>query len=183
MARKDNDFLLIEEKDSTGKYLVICVVIAILGFGGYALMNLNKASSPGQPGSLLKTEDFAENKTMPQTDATKSVKTTINFAYDSSTISENEKARLEEFVVKVKGGKGEIKVEGYADGAGTAEYNNELSTARANATIEMLKKLELTEKVNVSVQGLGMGKPIANNDSEEGRAKNRRVEILFTPVN
>lgn len=199
MARKDDDFLLVEEKSNTGKYLVICGVIAILGFGGYAaLMNLNKTPSPNQPESSQATEESEENKAIPPTDITSpgkmgkatekivvtggSVKATINFAYDSSIISETEKSVLQEFVRRVKEGKGQIKVEGYADSNGTTAYNKALSAARANEATDMLKKLGLVDKVNVSTQGLGMDKPVANNDSEEGRAKNRRVEIVFVPA-
>jgi len=190
MARKDDDFLLAEEKSNTAKYLVMCAVIAILGFGGYALINYNKASYPSQPEAPIARDNGEEEKAMPPTDPTKLVeiitptgkivKITINFPYDSSMISESEKKRLQEFVGRVKEAKGEVKIEGYADDQGIVEYNKELSAARANETTDVLKKLGLANQVNVSAQGLGMEKPVASNDSEAGRAKNRRVEIVFT---
>lgn len=70
-----------------------------------------------------------------------------------------------------------IIVEGHADHVGTDAFNQTLSEKRAKAVREvLLKELGLAEN-QVQAQGFGESKPIASNDTEAGRTKNRRVEL------
>ena len=68
---------------------------------------------------------------------------------------------------------------GYTDDTGKAEYNMELSRRRAEAVADYLqKKFELGSD-RVVANWYGAANPIASNDTTEGRAQNRRVEIAI----
>jgi len=72
-----------------------------------------------------------------------------------------------------------VKIKGHTDSTGTAAYNMKLSENRAKAVMEYLIKKGI-DKDRLSAKGYGLTQPIASNDTKEGRAKNRRVEL--TPV-
>jgi outer membrane protein OmpA-like peptidoglycan-associated protein len=71
-----------------------------------------------------------------------------------------------------------IRIEGHTDSVGSAEANLELSDLRANAVRLALIELGVGEN-RVSSVGLGEDFPIASNESEEGRARNRRVDVIL----
>lgn len=69
-------------------------------------------------------------------------------------------------------------LEGHTDSTGTKAYNDKLSLDRANAVAKQLEKAGVS-KNKIEVKGYGYDKPVAGNDTKEGRAKNRRVEAKF----
>jgi outer membrane protein OmpA-like peptidoglycan-associated protein len=71
-------------------------------------------------------------------------------------------------------------VEGYADSQGAAAYNQELSQRRAESVRGYLVSHGISPD-RVTAQGFGATRPIADNASAEGRANNRRVEIVVQP--
>lgn len=74
----------------------------------------------------------------------------------------------------------EIKVEGHTDSVGASDLNKKLSEERANAVASYLKTNGF-EKTPIAAEGYGFEKPIATNKSKNGRAQNRRVDIIITP--
>ena len=70
-----------------------------------------------------------------------------------------------------------ISVEGHTDSDGNNESNLKLSEARANAVVEAIVK-EGINKSRLTSAGFGEEKPIADNNTEEGKSKNRRVELI-----
>jgi outer membrane protein OmpA-like peptidoglycan-associated protein len=72
-----------------------------------------------------------------------------------------------------------LSVFGYTDDVGTAEYNQQLSLKRANAVKDYLIQAGIDPAI-VNVKGYGKTSPLIENTSDEGRAKNRRVEIALT---
>ncbi len=70
-----------------------------------------------------------------------------------------------------------LGVEGHTDNVGAAAANKTLSQARAKAVVDALVAKGI-EAARLSTAGWGQEKPIADNGSEEGRAKNRRVELV-----
>jgi outer membrane protein OmpA-like peptidoglycan-associated protein len=74
-----------------------------------------------------------------------------------------------------------VDVMGHTDSVGSDASNQTLSERRAASVASYLKsKGVLDERINA--KGFGKTRPVASNDNPEGRAKNRRVEIVLTPV-
>lgn len=71
-------------------------------------------------------------------------------------------------------------VEGHTDSTGSEEYNQALSERRAGTVRDALARGGLAV-TGVRAQGLGESDPIESNDTEEGRAQNRRVVLVVTP--
>ena len=73
-----------------------------------------------------------------------------------------------------------VQVIGHTDNIGSASYNENLSLRRANAVANVLIA-EGVQTSRVSTLGLGENQPVATNLTSEGRAQNRRVEIVILP--
>ncbi|MGA3137046.1 MAG: OmpA family protein [Terracidiphilus sp.] len=72
-----------------------------------------------------------------------------------------------------------LEVDGHTDNVGSSEYNQLLSEQRAATVLNFLVQQGLPES-SVNSRGFGMSQPVATNDTPEGRAKNRRVELVVT---
>jgi outer membrane protein OmpA-like peptidoglycan-associated protein len=72
-----------------------------------------------------------------------------------------------------------VTVEGHTDSTGSVETNQALSLARATVVRDYLAA-QGVESAHIDVQGLGPDRPVADNATAEGRARNRRVEIILT---
>ena len=74
-----------------------------------------------------------------------------------------------------------VDIIGHTDSKGSKEYNQRLSEKRAKSIARYLEtNAVITERV--MADGMGEDDPISNNDTREGRAMNRRVEIKLSPV-
>ena len=73
-----------------------------------------------------------------------------------------------------------IVIEGHTDSQGNASYNQDLSQRRADSVRSYLVAHGIASD-RISAQGFGMTRSIADNASPEGRANNRRVEIVVQP--
>jgi outer membrane protein OmpA-like peptidoglycan-associated protein len=102
----------------------------------------------------------------------------VLFKSGSSDLMEMAKRRLDTVTDAIEGyGSGTIAVEGHTDSQGTEAYNVALSLRRAEAVRGYLVSRGMSSE-RVSAVGRGEGQPIAGNDTPEGRANNRRVEII-----
>jgi OmpA-OmpF porin, OOP family len=70
-----------------------------------------------------------------------------------------------------------LEIAGHTDSTGDKEHNLKLSQDRAAAVVDALVKKYSIDPARLQAQGYGDSKPVAGNDTEEGRAKNRRVEL------
>jgi outer membrane protein OmpA-like peptidoglycan-associated protein len=105
----------------------------------------------------------------------------IHFEFNKADIRSESFGLLEQ-VAKVLNAHPEIRhvrIEGHTDRVGSAEYNRELSAARARTVKSFLVELGHVDGTRLSTRGYGFDRPIATNDTEEGRARNRRVEFLI----
>lgn len=75
-------------------------------------------------------------------------------------------------------GESKVQIEGHTDSTGTAETNDKLSLARANSVMRFLAE-QGVEAGRMTAAGLGSTRPVAENDTPDNRAKNRRVEIVL----
>jgi outer membrane protein OmpA-like peptidoglycan-associated protein len=71
-----------------------------------------------------------------------------------------------------------VEINGHTDSKGGPAMNLDLSEKRAVAVSEFLKKRAELARINFTTHGFGETKPIASNDTDEGRQQNRRVEIV-----
>lgn len=71
-----------------------------------------------------------------------------------------------------------VLIVGHTDNVGALNYNQSLSERRAKSVVEALVKKHKIAGERLTAVGVGMAAPIASNDSESGRAKNRRVELV-----
>ena len=102
----------------------------------------------------------------------------VNFATDQTAVLPTSQPMLAE-VVKLLTANPALKltIEGHTDNAGTPAHNLTLSQGRANAVMGMLIAQGI-DATRLQAKGLGQTRPIADNGGEEGRAKNRRVELV-----
>ncbi|MBW1636225.1 MAG: OmpA family protein [Deltaproteobacteria bacterium] len=70
-----------------------------------------------------------------------------------------------------------LQLEGHTDSVGSVEYNQALSERRANAVKNSLVERSMVDANRLSAVGYGESKPITTNETAEGRAKNRRVDL------
>lgn len=105
---------------------------------------------------------------------------TINFDFDSSNLTPLAKNNLNKLSdVLVSNPDTNINVYGYTDSKGTDEYNLSLSQRRSESVINYLVSKGIA-KSRLFAMGMGEKDPIADNDSDVGRAKNRRVEFAIS---
>lgn len=104
----------------------------------------------------------------------------VLFAPDSAEVSADAKARIEEVAREMAArGVGEATVTGHTDSVQGAVDNQALSEQRAQAVAALLAPaLEGTE-VTLAVAGKGPAEPVADNGTEQGRADNRRVTVVY----
>ena len=101
----------------------------------------------------------------------------VLFDFDRSTIKPAAAQILDRLVVFMNENKNSrVALSGYTDNVGTEAYNMALSERRWTSVKDYVVKKGV-EGDRVSGQGFGESKPIADNKTAEGRAKNRRVEI------
>jgi outer membrane protein OmpA-like peptidoglycan-associated protein len=106
----------------------------------------------------------------------------VLFASAKSELFEAAQIKLNEVAEALKTQTGrDIVVEGHTDSQGTAPSNVELSQKRADAVRDYLVKRGI-DSARIRGQGIGQTRPIADNTTQEGRANNRRVEIIVQPA-
>ena len=102
----------------------------------------------------------------------------INFDTGKSTIKPESGPIIKQIVEMMKANPGlKVRVEGHTDNVGNAKSNKTLSDERAKAVVAALVAQGVDAK-RLGAAGHGQDKPIADNKTEEGRAKNRRVELV-----
>lgn len=106
----------------------------------------------------------------------------VTFAVDSTVVSPSFQASLDKVAQSmVQYPNSLVDVYGHTDSTGSAAYNQDLSKRRADSVARYLISRGVSSS-RIQTQGMGKDYPVADNNSPEGRALNRRVEIKITPV-
>ncbi|MEZ5687231.1 MAG: OmpA family protein [Caenibius sp.] len=106
----------------------------------------------------------------------------VTFAVDSTTISPNFQTTLDQIAQSLQTYPDSlVDVYGHTDSTGSDAYNQDLSERRAQAVAGYLS-MRGVSSARIRSQGFGERYPVASNDTAEGRALNRRVEIKITPI-
>jgi outer membrane protein OmpA-like peptidoglycan-associated protein len=103
----------------------------------------------------------------------------IYFDSDKADIKLESKPQLDQ-IAKLMNEHGDLKltITGHTDNQGSAEHNQKLSQRRADAIVASLVGNYALASSRLTAQGMGASAPVASNDSDDGRAKNRRVELV-----
>ncbi|WP_313048564.1 OmpA family protein [Pseudomonas soli] len=101
----------------------------------------------------------------------------VLFAFDSAELTQGAQQRLQGLLPKLNDPSvASVKVIGFTDSVGSDSYNQRLSERRASGVAEYLISQGLAPN-KVTSQGRGESEPVADNDTDEGRSRNRRVEL------
>lgn len=159
--------------DSSGKYITTgsgdCVVFG--NPGPDACRTTQTGMQKNKPRSAISKE-----KTEPE--VAKIIDLTgIRFKTNSDILDSSSNQRLDAEAITLKNNPGtNIIVAGHTDSSGDAAYNQSLSEKRADAVRKYLIEKGV-DGSRLSARGYGESEPVASNETSEGRAKNRRVEL------
>jgi outer membrane protein OmpA-like peptidoglycan-associated protein len=102
----------------------------------------------------------------------------INFYFNKATLKPDAATVIAEVVALLKSDPSlRLAIEGHTDSAGSIAYNEKLSAQRAAAVVQALVAKGIAAD-RLTSSGLGASRPLAGNDTNEGRARNRRVELV-----
>ena len=102
----------------------------------------------------------------------------INFDTGNATIKPDSQPIIDQIVALMKGsGALKLSVEGNTDNVGTAQSNQTLSLARAQAVVAAVAGGGV-DVARMTAVGYGQTKPVADNSTDAGRAQNRRVDLV-----
>ena len=106
----------------------------------------------------------------------------VTFDFDKATVKPEFQPVLDNVAATlVQYNQTVIEVAGHTDNVGSDQYNQGLSQRRANAVSQYLSSRGVLTQRMITV-GAGESRPIATNDTDAGRAQNRRVEVTLVPV-
>lgn len=134
---------------------------------------------------VVEEKPFVPVATPPKSDALKAaldkdhhVALYVNFDFAKATLKPDAKPVIAQVLALLKDNPGyKLTIEGHTDNVGGAESNQKLSEARAAAVVAALVAGGI-DASRLSSKGYGLSQPIADNKTSEGRAKNRRVELV-----
>ena len=162
---------------------------AALSFPGAKLANNIQIPAPGGPVAPPAPEPSSAPAPGPapapaggpcakvQADVTELLRTPISFVTGGSQMTGESRRLLVQIADKIKGcPNGSVTVIGYTDNQGSDAVNLKLSDTRAKAVAAALVSNGV-QAAKMTARGAGSANPIADNNTDEGRAKNRRVEI------
>ncbi len=164
-------------KDAKGAAIGAAIGTAV-GAGSGALIGHKMDKKAEQLAAELEN---ATVETVQDSNGLEAIKVTFNsgilFPVGKAELSANSKKELDTFATQMADlPDTDIKVYGHTDNTGSAAVNEKLSLQRAQSVSNYLASKGIASS-RILTQGLSYNEPIASNDTEEGRAQNRRVEV------
>jgi outer membrane protein OmpA-like peptidoglycan-associated protein/tetratricopeptide (TPR) repeat protein len=163
----------------TGKY------VAVLPFKNDYVLTVKKENYVYESMYIAREDSVFEepvtvNMEIQKVEVGKSYKLNdIYYEYDSDRLTEQSKLIIEEFVAFLnENEKIKVAIHGHTDNVGGVEYNQNLSERRAKSVFDYLLQKGI-HSIRLSYAGFGFSKPVASNETESGRALNRRTEFVI----
>lgn len=100
----------------------------------------------------------------------------VNFEFDSAKLTAGAEGILDGVADKLSGSNVRVRLEGHTDSVGSDAYNKDLSQRRADSVKAYLSSRGIDSN-RMQATGFGEEQPVASNDTDAGRAQNRRVEL------
>lgn len=140
----------------------------------------SKLSVAGRDSDIVAIDHYDTSDLFPWSDVENTFKRPILFEYNKADIQPNSEPIIDE-IVDVLMSKPSIRLEiqGHTDNIGGEEFNQELSERRAKAVMDALISKGIEER-RLRYRGFGYSQPEVSNDTEEGRAQNRRTVFKVT---
>jgi peptidoglycan-associated lipoprotein len=104
----------------------------------------------------------------------------VKFGFDTSDLSPEAMAAIDDFAAKIKQDNKNVYVEiqGHTDNVGSEKYNEELGLLRAESVRRYLNQKQSFPLHRINVISYGESSPVADNKTREGRSQNRRVALV-----
>ena len=165
--------------DAQGAAIGAALGTAVGGGAGAAIGN-----AMDKKAEELAALDDAQIETITDKNGLTAIKVTFNsgllFAVNKAELNSDAKAELKEFAAQMADlPDTDITIYGHTDNTGSASVNEKLSLKRAKAVADYLAKHGIS-KDRIVYEGHSFNEPIASNDTPEGQAQNRRVEIFIS---
>ncbi|WP_439946395.1 OmpA family protein [Streptomyces sp. BBFR109] len=130
--------------------------------------------------SVVEDQGGEERREDTNTDVTFALQAEVLFPKDSAKLSDQAKSRIDAIAQEIKKQHAtQVRVFGFTDNLGSHEHGVVLSKQRANAVQDVLSQELNDPDITFDVRGYAEDYPIADNSTEDGRKKNRRVEVTF----
>lgn len=172
------------EEGEGGAYYYIDDVKVRRAMPDEALTPVPKRSIPPKPKLVLQKAEFVSTKDIKLDSIAYKVGDRVTlenifFEFDKAELLPESKTELDKLVdILTDYPFLTIEIGGHTDNVGSPEYNKKLSEERAKSVVDYLLGEDVND-VRLSYSGYGSEKPITSNATEEGRAKNRRVEFVI----
>ncbi|NLC92312.1 MAG: OmpA family protein [Treponema sp.] len=157
----------------------------VFTFRGNAHAEVTEFKSVNDEENVKKIQDSVENLNLNNISVSKGEKgliislDNIQFEPDSDILLNSEKIKLQEIAKILQEYTNDLLITGHCAARGSEKARQALSEERAASVASYLKELGIRDEYHIFTQGKGSTEPVASNDTEEGREKNRRVEITI----
>ena len=158
-------------------WLILLPLLLVSGAGISFLLNNNKTQLADKESTVSLPN--GKNGTKPKTESIE-VTEIVHFGYKETEVLAADTPKLASFWSQLQDTTGALTIEGHADNIGSDKYNYNLAKKRAEQVASKLRELGLDEQYQVKIQSWGETKPTGDNNTEEGRAFNRRVSLSFS---
>ncbi len=162
---------------------LIAVVVAVLFFAGMA--HAADLGGLGEAGKKLskKASNTAMDEFTKRLKKAQNEKGPIRFKKGKADVDPACDPTMKYIAKILKDSPGfHVQVDGHTDNVGNPESNRKLSQERAEAVVKYLVEKKGVDAKRLSAKGFGDSQPIADNKTERGRAKNRRVDFTVTTM-
>lgn len=184
-----------QEPKKSKNTLYIIIALVVIGIGGYFYMKNTSKETSSQAAATTSSDSaavtsadssvvpadstIATNASTSATEPSAASSAPATFTKGSAQVVSVDDSQVSQVLDHVKSNPSAvITVEGYASSEGDPTFNDRLSQARANNFVKYLVSKGVNAE-NIKAVGKGIENPVASNDDEAGRSKNRRVEIKF----